>query len=51
VDLYGRQQQLYFIDQELADKVKALVAGSLSGGRHEAAGWPWLPRPLSWPIS
>jgi Fe-S-cluster containining protein len=37
VDLYGRLQQLYFIDQELADKVKALVAGTLSGGRHEAA--------------
>ncbi|HZE20426.1 MAG TPA: hypothetical protein VE082_00090, partial [Desulfobaccales bacterium] len=37
MDLYGRQQQLYFIDQELADKVKALVTGTISGGRHEAA--------------
>jgi Fe-S-cluster containining protein len=39
VDLYGRQQQLYFINQELADKVKTLVAGTLSVSRHEAAMW------------
>jgi Fe-S-cluster containining protein len=37
MDLYGRQQHLYYINQELADKVKALVAGTLSGGRDEAA--------------
>jgi Fe-S-cluster containining protein len=37
MDFYGRQQQLYFINQELADKVKALVAGALGASRQEAA--------------
>jgi Fe-S-cluster containining protein len=37
MDLYGRQQRSYFLDQELADKVKALVAGSLEASREEAA--------------
>jgi Fe-S-cluster containining protein len=37
MELYGKQQHLYFINQDLADRVKALVVGTLSGGRNEAA--------------
>jgi len=37
MDLYGKPQHLYFINQELADRVKALVVGTLSCGRNEAA--------------
>jgi Fe-S-cluster containining protein len=37
MELFGKQQHLYFINEELADRVKALVAGTLSGGRDEAA--------------
>jgi len=37
MELYGRQQHLYFINQELADRFKALVVGTLSCGRDEAA--------------
>jgi len=36
MELFGKQQHLYFINQDLADRVKALVAGTLSYGRHEA---------------
>jgi Fe-S-cluster containining protein len=32
MELYGRQQQLYFINQELADRVKDLVATTLGAG-------------------
>lgn len=35
--LFGKQQHLYFINQELSDRVTALVAGTLSYGRNEAA--------------
>jgi Fe-S-cluster containining protein len=37
MDLSGPQQQKYFINQELADKVKMLVAVTLADGRQEAA--------------
>jgi len=37
MDLFGKQQHLYFINEELSDRVKALVAGTLSCGRNEAA--------------
>jgi hypothetical protein len=37
MELFGKQQHLYFINQDLADRVKALVVGTLSGGRNEAA--------------
>jgi Fe-S-cluster containining protein len=37
MELYGRQQHLYYINQELADRVKDLVAATFSGGRNEAA--------------
>ena len=37
MELYGKQQHLYFINQDLADRVKALVVGTLSCGRNEAA--------------
>ena len=37
MELFGKQQHLYFINQDLADRVKALVVGTLSCGRNEAA--------------
>jgi Fe-S-cluster containining protein len=37
MELFGKQQHLYFINQDLADRVKALVAGTLRGGRDGAA--------------
>ncbi|OGR23976.1 MAG: hypothetical protein A2139_01690 [Desulfobacca sp. RBG_16_60_12] len=37
MELFGKQQHLYFINQDLADRVKALVAGTLSCDRNEAA--------------
>jgi Fe-S-cluster containining protein len=37
MELFGRQQHLYFINQDLADRMKALVVGTLSRGRNEAA--------------
>ena len=37
MDLYGRQQHRYSINQELADRFKALVLGSLSCGQNDAA--------------
>ena len=37
MELFGKQQHLYFINQDLADRVKALVAGTLGCGRDEAA--------------
>ncbi len=37
MELYGKQQHLYFINQDLADRVKALVVETLSCGRNEAA--------------
>ena len=37
MELFGKQQHLYFINQDLADRVKALVAGTLSCGRDAAA--------------
>jgi len=33
MELYGKQQHLYFIKQDLADRVKALVCGTIRGGR------------------
>ena len=37
MELFGKQQHLYSINQDLADRVKALVAGTLGCGRDEAA--------------
>jgi Fe-S-cluster containining protein len=37
MELYGRQQHLYFINPELADRVKALATGTLSAGRNQEA--------------
>jgi len=37
MELFGKQQHLYFINQDLADRVKALVVETLSCGRNEAA--------------
>ena len=37
MELYGKQQHMYFINPELADRVKALMVGTLSAGRNEAA--------------
>ena len=37
MELFGRQQHLYFIDQDLADRVKARVGEAMSRGRDAAA--------------
>jgi Fe-S-cluster containining protein len=37
MDLFGKQRHLYFINQDLADRVKALLMETFSDGRHEAA--------------
>jgi len=37
MELYGRQQQLYYINEELADRVKDLAVLTLSSGGDEAA--------------
>ncbi|MCK9375037.1 MAG: YkgJ family cysteine cluster protein [Syntrophobacterales bacterium] len=33
MELFGKQQHLYFLNHDLADRVKALVAETLNGGR------------------
>ncbi|MBM4300762.1 MAG: YkgJ family cysteine cluster protein [Deltaproteobacteria bacterium] len=45
--LFGKQQHLYFINEELSDRVKALVAGTLSCGRNEAAALALASQALS----
>jgi len=47
MELFGKQQHLYFINEELADRVKALVAGTLSCGRNEAAALALTSQALS----
>jgi Fe-S-cluster containining protein len=37
MELFGKQQHLYFINQDLADRVKGLVAGTLSSAADGAA--------------
>jgi Fe-S-cluster containining protein len=47
MDLFGKQQHLYFINEELADRVKALVVGTMSCGRNEAAALALASQALS----
>jgi Fe-S-cluster containining protein len=47
MDLFGKQQHLYFINEELADRVKALVVGTLGGGPDAAAALDLASQALS----
>jgi Fe-S-cluster containining protein len=47
MELFGKQQHLYFINQDLADRVKALVVGTLSCARYEAAALELASQALS----